>query len=75
MSDTMISMELRFADYLLPNQLAEGDLIKLDDQYLTIKEIREIDTGYFLTLLDDFDDEIETFVADDTKIEWYVFVE
>ena len=75
MSDTMISMELRFADYLLPNQLAEGDLIKLDDQYLTIKEIREIDTGYFLTLLDDFDDEVETFVADDTKIEWYVFVE
>ena len=70
-----MSMELRFADYLLPNQLAEGDLIKLDDQYLTIKEIREIDTGYFLTLLDDFDDEIETFVADDTKIEWYVFVE
>jgi hypothetical protein len=75
MSDTMMSMELRFADYLLPNQLAEGDLIKLDDQYLTIKEIREIDTGYFLTLLDDFDDEVETFIADDTKIEWYVFVE
>jgi hypothetical protein len=75
MSDTMISMELRFADYLLPNQLAEGDLIKIEDQYLTIKEIREIDTGYFLTLLDDFDDEVETFVADDKKIEWYVFVE
>ena len=69
MSDTMISMELRFADYLLPNQLAEGDLIKIEDQYLTIKEIREIDTGYFLTLLDDFDDEVETFVSDDTKIE------
>jgi hypothetical protein len=75
MSATMMSMELRFADYLLPNQLAEGDLVKIEDQYLTIKEIREIDTGYFLTLLDDFDDEVETFVADDTKIEWYVFVE
>ena len=75
MSATMMSMELRFADHLLPNQLAEGDLIKIEDQYLTIKEIREIDTGYFLTLLDDFDDEVETFIADDTKIEWYVFVE
>ena len=75
MSATMISMELRFADYLLPNQLAEGDLIKIEDQYLTIKEIREIDTGYFLTLLDDFDDEVEYFLGDDEKIEWYVFVE
>ena len=75
MSDTMMSMELRFVDYLLPNQLAEGDLIKIENQYLTIKEIREIDTGYFLTLLDDFDDEIEYFLGDDEKIEWYVFVE
>jgi len=75
MSATMMSMELRFADHLLPNQLAEGDLIKIENQYLTIKEIREIDTGYFLTLLDDFDDEIEYFLGDDEKIEWYVFVE
>ena len=75
MSDTMISMELRFADYLLPNQLAEGDLIKIEDQYLTIKEISETKEGYSLVLLDDFDDEVETFVLDDTKIEWYVFVE
>jgi hypothetical protein len=75
MSDTIMSMELRFADYLLPNQLAEGDLIKLDDQYLTIKEIGETNEGYNLVLLDDFDDEIEFFVSDNQKIEWYVFVE
>ena len=74
MSDTMMSMELRFADYLLPNQLAEGDLIKMDEQYQTIKTITETSTGYILTLLDDFDDEAEYFVPDDEKIEWYVFV-
>jgi hypothetical protein len=75
MSDTMMSMELRFADYLLPNQLAEGDLIKLEDQYLTVKEISETKEGFNLVLADDFDDEEEYFVLDDTKIEWYVFVE
>jgi hypothetical protein len=66
---------LRFADHLLPNQLAEGDLVKLNDEYLTIKTIMEADTGYHLVLLDDFDDEVEAFVLDDDKIEWYVFVE
>jgi hypothetical protein len=75
MSDTMMSMELVFADYLLPNQLAEGDLIKLENQYLTVKEISETKEGYNLVLADDFDDEEEYFILDDTKIEWYVFVE
>jgi hypothetical protein len=75
MTDTMMSMELVFADYLLPNQLAEGDLIKIDGQYLTVKKITENKEGFNLTLTDDFDDEIETFISDDEKIEWYVFIE
>jgi hypothetical protein len=75
MSDTMMNMELVFADYLLPNQLAEGDLIKVDEQYLTVKEISETKEGFNLVLLDDFDDEVETFVGDDDKLEWYVFIE
>lgn len=71
----MMNMELRFADHLLPNQLAEGDLVKLNDEYLTIKTIMESNDGYHLVLLDDFDDEVEAFVLDNEKIEWYVFVE
>jgi len=45
------------------------------DQYLTVKEISETKEGFNLVLADDFDDEEEYFVLDDTKIEWYVFVE
>lgn len=71
----MMNMELRFADHLLPNQLAEGDLVKLNNEYLTIKTIIESNDGYHLVLLDDFDDEVEAFVLDNDKIEWYVFVE
>ena len=71
----MMNMELRFADFLLPNQLAEGDLIKLNDEYLTVKTIMENNNGFHLVLLDDFDDEVEAFVLDNEKIEWYVFVE
>ena len=75
MSATMMSMELVFADYLLPNQLAEGDLIKIDEQYVTVKTISETKEGFNLVLLDDFDDEIECFISDDEKVEWFVFVE
>ena len=75
MSDTMNDMELVFADYLLPNQLAEGDLVKIEDQFVTVKTIIEANNGYHLVLTDDFDDEVEAFVLDDDKIEWYVFVE
>lgn len=75
MPDTMNSMELRFADYLLPNQLMEDDLIKIEDQYLTVHSISETKEGYNLVLLDDFDDEVEVFVSDDEKIAWYVFIE
>jgi len=71
----MMNMDLVFADYLLPNQLAEGDLIKINEEYLTVKTITETRDGFKLILVDDFDDEVEHFVLDDVKIEWYVFVE
>ena len=75
MSATMLNMELVFADHLLPNQLVEGDLVKIEDQFVTVKTIMEANNGYHLVLLDDFDDEVEAFVLDNEKIEWYVFVE
>ena len=71
----MMSMELVFADHLLPNQLVEGDLVKIEEQFITIKTIIESNNGYHLICADDFDDEVEVFVLDNEKIEWYVFVE
>lgn len=71
----MTSMELRFADYLFPNQLMEEDLIKIDEQFVTVGSIIETKDGYLLICLDDFNDEVEVFVTDEQKIEWYVFIE
>lgn len=75
MTATMTSMELRFADYLFPNQLMEEDLIKIDEQFVTVGSIIETKDGYLLICLDDFNDEVEVFVTDEQKIEWYVFIE
>lgn len=75
MSDTMTSMELRLADTLLPNQLMEDDLIKIDDEYFTIESIQEGDEGFNLVVLNDFDEPIDIFLFDDEQVELYVFVE
>ena len=75
MTDTMMSMELRFADHLLPNQLMEGDIIKVDEEFFTIHSLVQNDEGFNIVALDDFDEPIDIFLWDDEKVEFYVFVE
>jgi hypothetical protein len=75
MTDTMMNMELRFADHLLPNQLMEGDIIKVDEEFFTIHSLVQNDEGFNIVALDDFDEPIDIFLWDDEKVEFYVFVE
>jgi len=75
MTATMTNMELRFADYLFPNQLMEEDLIEVEDNLLTVVSINETKEGYQLILSDDFGDETELFLTEDDKVKWYVFVD
>jgi len=75
MTDTMMSMELRFADHLFPNQLMEGDIIKVDEEFFTIHSLVQNDEGFNIVALDDFDEPIDIFLWDDEQVELYVFVE
>ena len=75
MSDTINSMELRFADNLKPSQLMEGDLIKVDDEYVTIETITENEDGFNIYTRNDFNEEGHSYLFDDETIEWYVFFE
>lgn len=68
-------MDVRFADILFPNQLMEGDLVKVQGEFFTIKYIDENNEGCNVGLIDDFDELIETFFFDDEKIELYVYIE
>jgi hypothetical protein len=73
MSATINSMELRFADNLLPSQLMEGDLIKVDNEYVTIETITENEDGFNIYTRNDFNEEGHIYLFDDETIEWYVF--
>ena len=75
MADTINSMELRFADNLLPSQLMPGDLIKVDNECVTIETITENEDGFNIYTRDDFNEEGHIYLFDDETIEWYVFFE
>ena len=75
MTATINSMETRFADMLRPDQLMEGDLVKVEGEFFTIKYVDEGDEGCNVGLINDFDELIETFFFDDEHIELHVYVE
>ncbi len=75
MSDTINSMELRFADNLFPSQLMEGDLIKVDNECVTIETLTQNEDGFNIYTRNDFDEEGHIYLFDDETIEWYVFFE
>jgi hypothetical protein len=75
MTDTMMNMELRFADHLFPDQLMEGDIIKVDNEFVTVKSFIQNDEGFNMCVLNDFDETIDIFLWDDEKVELYVFIE
>ena len=75
MADTINSMELRFADNLLPSQLMPGDLIKVDNECVTIETITENEDGFNIYTRNDFNEEGHIYLFDDETIEWYVFFE
>ena len=45
MTDTIKTMELVYADLLSPNQLMEGDLIKIDGDIVEVVSIEDDPTG------------------------------
>ena len=75
MADTIKNVELRFADNLLTSQLMPGDLIKVDNECVTIETITENEDGFNIYTRDDFNEEGHIYLFDDETIEWYVFFE
>ena len=75
MADTIKDVELKFADNLKPSQLIEGDLIKVDNECVTIETITENEDGFNIYTRDDFNEEGHIYLFDDETIEWYVFFE
>ncbi len=77
MSDTMIDMELVFADNLTPDQLMIGDLIKIGDDILEVKFIESDSTGdnYDIQTENEFGETEFTQYSYTDLIPLYVFIQ
>ena len=75
MTDTILDMQLKLADTLLPDQLMEGDIIKIDGEYFTIKEMMQNDEGFNISVINDYEEQLDIFLWDDEHVELYVYVE
>lgn len=75
MTDTIMDMELKLADILNPDQLMEGDIIKIDDEYFTIKEMMQNDEGFNISVINDYEEQLDIFLFDDETVQLYVYVE
>lgn len=75
MTATINDMETRFADMLYPNQLMEGDLVKVEGEFFTIKSINEGEEGCNVAMIDEYEEVVDTFFFDDEQIELWVHVE
>jgi hypothetical protein len=75
MTATINSMELKFADFLFADQLMEGDLIKYDGDLYEIQSVESIAEGEILKVVNDYGEEDEIFIRNETQVEWYVNVE
>mgnify|MGYP003340758054 CR=1 FL=1 len=68
-----------FADYLTPDQLMEGDFIKITDEYgeqiVEVKNIYALDEGYMIEAINDYQEDIDVPALDTTRFEWYVIKE
>lgn len=77
MSDTILNMDFILADQLTPDQLLEGDYIKVDGEIVYVESITDDSTGdtYYVTVTDDFSESNIIEFNYNTKIELYALID
>jgi hypothetical protein len=77
MPATMLNMDFILADQLTPDQLLEGDYIKVNGEIVYVESITDDATGdtYYVTVTDDFSESDVIEFNYNTKIELYVLID
>ena len=71
----MMNMELVYADLLQADQLLDGDIIRHEDEFVTVSKINATENGWAITITNDFGEEDKIEFDDDAMIRLYVYVE
>ena len=70
----MKTMELVHADILYPDQLMPNDIVKIENDLLTIVSVEDTETGYKITTLNEFGEEDSIETNNETRFDLFVFV-
>lgn len=73
MSATIIDMQLIHADTLYVDQLMPGDIVKIEDDLLTVVNLETTEDGYSVTTINEFGEEDTIEVSDESKFDLFVF--
>ena len=72
MTDTMTSMELIKVDSMTAYSLEPGDLIDVDGDVVTVKNIVALNDGYEMEIVNDFGEEDVIYPSDDQLFDLYI---
>lgn len=72
MTDTMTAMELIKVDRLTAYSLEPGDLIDVDGEIVTVKNIVALDNGYEMEIFNDFGEDDTIYPSDDQFFDLYI---
>lgn len=75
MNATMMNMELIYADLLQADQLLEGDIVRHNDEFVTVKSLVTTESGWNILITNDFGEDDEFEMTDDEMIRLYVYVD
>ena len=72
MSDTITSMELIKVDRFTAYSMEPGDMIDVDGEIVTVKNIVALNNGYELEIVNDFGEEDVIYPSDDQMFDLYI---
>jgi hypothetical protein len=72
MTDTITTMELIKVDTMTAYSLESGDLIDVDGDIVTVKNIVALNDGYEIEIVNDFGEEDVIYPGDDTLFDLYI---
>ena len=72
MDDTMTTMELIKVDRFTAYSMEPGDMIDVDGEIVTVKNIVSLNNGYELEIVNDFGEEDVIYPSDDQMFDVYI---
>ena len=74
MSDTLMSMEFAKIDRISAWQLENNDIIKIEDEYVTVTNVLGVEEGILITYSNDFGEEDSVTFDDDDVLDLFMYI-